>query len=237
MARHRRDLHSEAVAAEFDRLLALATPREDLVCIGADLRPGTLLAAYSRGLFPMGVGRHGTGQIGWWSPDPRGVLPLDGLRVSRSLHQSCRRLQVTVDTAFAEVIRHCADPDRPGRWITPQLLGAYEELHRLGLAHSIETWLEGELVGGLYGVGMGGLFAGESMFHHARDASKVALVGLVQLLGAGTHPRLLDVQWRTDHLTSLGVVEVSRTRYLGKLPEALAAPGPPWCAGPLALEV
>lgn len=237
MARHRRDAHSEAMAAEFDRLIALATPREDLVCLGADLRPGTLIAAYSRGLFPMGVGRHGTGQIGWWSPDPRGVLPLDGLRVSRSLRTSCRRLHLTVDTAFTDVVRHCAAPDRPGRWITPQLLAAYVELHRLGLAHSIETWRDGELVGGLYGVSMGGLFAGESMFHHAQDASKVALVGLVQVLRARNQDRLLDVQWCTDHLASLGVVEVPRPRYLTGLPQALAAPVPLWRSGPLALDV
>ena len=236
MARHRRDAHSEAVAAEFDRLIALATPREDLVCVGADLRPGTLIAAYSRGLFPMGVGRHGTGQIGWWSPDPRGVLPLAGLRVTRSLRKSCRQQRVTVDTAFTDVVRNCADPNRPGRWITPQLLSAYTELHRLGLAHSVETWLDGVLVGGLYGVSMGGLFAGESMFHHHRDASKVALVALARILASPQHPRLLDVQWRTDHLASLGVVEVSRSRYLMDLPEALAAPGPLWRAGALDLD-
>lgn len=235
MARHRRDPHSEAVAAEFDRLIAMATPAEDLVCVGADLRPGTLMAAYSRGLFPMGVGRNGGGQIGWWSPDPRGVLPLAGLRVTRSLRAACRRYQVRIDTAFEDVLLGCADPDRPGRWITPQFQSAYTELHRLGLAHSIEVWDEDALVGGLYGVSMGGLFAGESMFHRARDASKVALVALVEVLHSPTHTRLLDVQWRTDHLASLGVVEISRARYLLDLPEAVAAPGPLWQAGTLTL--
>ena len=236
MARHRRDAHSEAVAAEFDRLIALAAPHEDLVCVGADLRPGTLIAAYTRGLFPMGVGKHGTGQIGWWCPDPRGVLPPAGLRVSRSLRKSCRRFQVRVDTAFTDVVRSCADPSRPGRWITPQLLLAYSELHRLGLAHSVEVWAGSQLVGGLYGVSIGGLFAGESMFHTQRDASKVALVALVQLLSAGGQTRLLDVQWRTEHLASLGVVEIPRSRYLMDLPPALAAPAPLWQAGPLTLE-
>lgn len=231
MARHRRDAHSEAVAAEFDRLLALATPAEDLVCVGADLRPGTLIAAYTRGLFPMGVGRNGSGQVGWWSPDPRGVLPLGGLKVSRSLRAACRGADVRIDTAFDDVVSACADPSRPGRWITPQFQAAYAELHRLGLAHSIEVWHDDVLVGGLYGVSMGGLFAGESMFHHTRDASKVALVALVQVLHSSRQPRLLDVQWRTDHLASLGVVEVPRSRYLMDLPDALAATGPLWRAG------
>ena len=208
--------------------LQQARPGEDLVGMGADLAPGTLLAAYRTGLFPMGVGRHGRPPIGWWSPDPRGVLPLAAVRVPRSLRKVRPRFEVRVDTAFDAVLRGCADPARGGRWITPQVILAYAELHRLGWAHSVEAWQGGELVGGLYGVAIGGLFAGESMFYRVRDASKVALVALVELLaqsGDGAH-RLLDVQWRTEHLASLGVVDVPRTDYLAQLSAALPLPLP-----------
>ncbi|HET8616476.1 MAG TPA: leucyl/phenylalanyl-tRNA--protein transferase [Actinomycetales bacterium] len=203
-------------------------PGEDLVGVGADLEPGTVLAAYRLGLFPMGVGRDGRPPLGWWSPDPRGVLPLDGLRVSRSLRRSCARFDVRVDTAFRQVVDACADPGRDGRWITPQVQRAYERLHELGWAHSVECWSGDELVGGLYGVAIGGLFAGESMFHRETDSSKVALVGLVGLLEAAGDgaERLLDVQWRTPHLASLGVVEVPRAEYLRRLAAALALPLP-----------
>jgi leucyl/phenylalanyl-tRNA--protein transferase len=218
--------------------LAAAEPGEDLVAAGADLRPGTLLAAYRAGMFPMGLGRAGRGPIGWWSPDPRGVLPLDGLRISRSLRRSLGRFEIRLDTAFDAVVAGCADPSRPGRWITPAVAAAYAELHRLGWAHSVECWLDGELAGGLYGLAVGGLFAGESMFHRATDASKVALVALVGILGADGDPRrLLDVQWRTDHLASLGVVDVPRQEYLARLRTALTCappvfePPPPWGSG------
>lgn len=199
--------------------------------------PGTLLAAYRAGLFPMGLGRGGRGPLGWWSPDPRGVLPVDGVRVSRSLRAACRRFEVRVDTAFDAVLDACADRRRPGAWITPRMARAYRELHRLGWAHSVETWTpDGRLAGGLYGVAVGGLFAGESMFHghspsdprFGRDASKVAVVGLVELLrSAPAAPRLLDVQWRTDHLATLGVVEIPRPEYLRLLAAALDSPLPP----------
>jgi leucyl/phenylalanyl-tRNA--protein transferase len=204
-------------------------PGEDLVGVGADLEPGTLLAAYRLGLFPMGVGRDGRPPVGWWSPDPRGVLPLQGLRVSRSLRRACARFDVRVDTAFEQVVQACADPTREGRWITPEIRAAYLRLHELGWAHSVECWRDGELVGGLYGVAVGGLFAGESMFHRDSDASKVALVHLVELLRAAGEParRLLDVQWRTDHLASLGVVEVPREEYLRRLRDALTLALPP----------
>lgn len=199
---------------------------EDLLGVGADLAPGTLLAAYRSGLFPMDVGRRGP--LGWWSPDPRGVLPLAGLRVSRTLRRSVGRLMVTVDTDFAGVLAGCADPRRPSGWITGAVAEAYTELHRLGWAHSVETRTpEGDLVGGLYGVQIGGLFAGESMFHRVTDASKVALVGLVAALGgAGGQAagRILDVQWLTPHLASLGAVAVPRPEYLARLPRALALP-------------
>lgn len=194
-----------------------------MVGIGADLAPATLLAAYRRGVFPMPLGRRGP--LAWWSPDPRGVLPLDGLRVSRSLRRACNRYEVRVDTAFAEVVGACGDPDRPHGWITPDVAAAYGELHRLGWAHSVEAWCDGELAGGLYGVGIGGLFAGESMFHRRTDASKVALVALVELLREGGGG-LLDVQWVTPHLVTLGAVAVPRARYLELLREALQLAGP-----------
>ena len=133
-----------------------------------------------------------------------------------------------IDTAFAEVVAACADPSRAGRWITPRIAQAYTELHRLGWAHSVECWRAGRLVGGLYGIGIGGLFAGESMFHRETDASKAALVALVEVLEQDGAPgRLFDVQWRTDHLASLGVVEVARDDYLARLETALTLPRPP----------
>lgn len=200
-------------------------PGEDLVAAGADLEPGTLLAAYRAGLFPMGLGRHGRGPLGWWSPESRGILLLDDLRIRTSLRKVLPRFEVRVDTAFAEVVAACADPTRAGRWITPEIASAYARLHALGWAHSVETWVDDDLVGGLYGVAIGGLFAGESMFHAVRDASKVALVALVRLLARDGDPRrLVDVQWRTEHLARLGVREVSRTEYRERLTAALAAP-------------
>jgi leucyl/phenylalanyl-tRNA--protein transferase len=190
-----------------------------VVGVGADLEPGTLLGAYRRGLFPMPVG--GRGPMGWWSPDPRGILPLDGLQVSRSLRRSCRRYEVRIDSAFADVVAGCAAPGRSGGWITAEIRSAYEELHRLGWAHSVEAWDDDGLAGGLYGVATGGLFAGESMFQRRTDASKAALVALVEVLRNGVAGRLLDVQWQTDHLASLGAVEVPRHHYLALLERAV----------------
>ncbi|WP_245916651.1 leucyl/phenylalanyl-tRNA--protein transferase [Nocardioides gansuensis] len=200
---------------------------DDLVALGADLAPGTLLAAYRQGLFPMPVAMRGD-PMGWFSPVDRGVLPLDHLRMTRSLRRSCRDFEIRVDTAFEEVIDACADPARgEGGWIDDAVRSAYVGLHALGWAHSVETWRDGRLAGGLYGVAIGGLFAGESMFHRDRDASKVALVGLVDLMTDGhASGRLLDVQWRTDHLASLGVVEVPRETYLTRLRRALELPLP-----------
>jgi leucyl/phenylalanyl-tRNA--protein transferase len=191
----------------------------DVAGTGADLAPGTLLAAYRRGLFPMPLSRRRA--MAWWCPDPRGVLPLDGLRVTRSLRQSMRRFEVRTDTAFADVVAACADPSRDHGWITPAIAEAYAELHRLGWAHSVEAFdVDGTLVGGLYGVSVGGLFAGESMFHHARDASKVALVALVERLRrAGA--TLLDIQWLTPHLASLGATEIPRVEYLACVAHAV----------------
>ena len=208
-------------------------PREaedDLVGVGADLAPGTLLAAYRRGVFPMP--EHGTRPpMHWFSPLQRGIVPLDGLVVSRSLRRSCRDFEIRVDTAFDEVVARCGDPTRDAGWITRDIAAAYGELHRLGWAHSVEAWRDDELAGGLYGVAIGGLFAGESMYHRVRDASKVALVGLVSLMTAdGVDGRLLDVQWVTPHLASLGAVEVPRPAYLGLLEQALRLPAPAWQA-------
>lgn len=173
---------------------------------------------------PLAPGLGGGHTLGWWSPDPRGVLELDDLRVSRSLAKSYRRVTVTFDECFEDVMRACADPARPQGWITEEFIDAYVSLHALGFAHSVEVWRGEELVGGLYGVEIGGLFAGESMFHQTRDASKVALVALVDRLRGCSGRRLIDVQWSTPHLASLGVTEVSRRDYLGRLPELIAEP-------------
>lgn len=197
---------------------------EDLVAVGADLEPGTILAAYRSGLFPMGLGAAGRGRLGWWSPDPRGVLFAGDLIVRSSLRKVLARFEVRTDTAFVEVVRACADPARPGGWITPEIVTAYARLHELGWAHSVEAWQAGRLVGGLYGVSVGGLFAGESMFHHVRDASKVALVRLAEIVFDGDPRRFVDVQWATPHLQRLGVGTVSRDEYREMLPAALEAP-------------
>jgi leucyl/phenylalanyl-tRNA--protein transferase len=195
----------------------------DLVGFGADLEPATVIGAYRAGLFPMPV----DDELGWWSPVRRGVLPLDGLKVSRSLRRSVRRYEVTVDAAFAEVVAACADPRRNGAWIDDSIAAAYRRLHEMGWAHSVETWDGDELVGGLYGLAINGLFAGESMFSRATDASKVALVHLVDILTdeyAAT--RVLDTQWQTDHLATLGVIEIPREEYVDRLTKALALPLP-----------
>lgn len=199
-------------------------PEGDLVTVGGDLEPGTLIGAYRRGIFPMEVTGL-PGVLGWWSPDPRGVLPLDGLRVTRSMRQSARRYQIRVDTCFADVIRGCADPSRDSGWIDESFISAYTKLHELGWAHSVEAFdQDGQLAGGLYGVRIAGLFAGESMFHRGRDASKVALMALVDLL-RDSGMALLDVQWATEHLASLGVVAIDRREYLTRLDAALAHTG------------
>lgn len=193
------------------------------MAVGADLAPATLVAAYSRGLFPMPL--RPNGRIGWWSPPERGVLEPGRMIVSRSLRQSCRRYEIRVGTAFAQVVEACANPSRPHGWIDDQMRTAYVRLHREGFAHSVEAWRGGELVGGLYGVAIGGLFAGESMFFRARDASKAALVALADGLRDGCR-RLIDVQWATPHLRSLGAVAIPRDEYLRRLPDLLQSPPP-----------
>jgi leucyl/phenylalanyl-tRNA--protein transferase len=211
----------EPVPSRFD-LPDPATAEGDVVAVGGDLEPGTILQAYRKGMFPMDLP---DGHLGWWSPVDRAIIPLEGLRVTRSLRQSTRRYLVSVDEDFEAVIHCCADADRPNGWITDEFIEAYTELNVLGWAHSVEVWdLDGALVGGLYGLSIGGLFAGESMFHLTRDASKVALVHLIVVMNQGG--ALLDVQWQTPHLESLGAVVVGRDEYLARLPAALAMPGP-----------
>lgn len=212
----------EPIPTPWDFDLTEVEDGEDLVGVGGDLRAGTLVTAYRSGVFPMGLGEFGARPIGWWSPDPRGVLLPGGVHASRSLRKSLRGFEMRVDTAFRAVLEACADPSREGRWITTEIAEAYIELHALGWAHSIETWQDGELVGGLYGVNVGGLFAGESMFHRVRDASKAAVVAMAGYVFADGDPRrLVDVQWATDHLRSLGVVTIPRAEYLRRLDEAV----------------
>ncbi len=192
-----------------------------LVGFGGAFTPETVLRAYHQGMFPMPLEE---GPMGWFSPDPRGILELGDLHVSRSLRKSMRRFEFRIDTAFAEVIDGCAA--RRPVWIDERMRSVYLRLHELGWAHSVETWQHGELVGGLYGLTLGGLFAAESKFHRVSDASKAALVSLVEGLVADPGERLVDVQWQTDHLRSLGVSECSRSQYLARLPGLLATPPP-----------
>jgi leucyl/phenylalanyl-tRNA--protein transferase len=197
------------------------------VAVGADLEPGTLVTAYGVGLFPMPVTLDSEEHLGWFSPVERGVLPLTGMRVSRSLRRSARDYEIRIDTAFDEVVAACASPGRPDGWINEDFKQAYGRLHRLGWAHSVEAWRDGRLAGGLYGVSLGGLFAGESMFHRERDASKVALLALVDVLGdQHADRRVLDVQWQTPHLATLGVVRRPRAEYLESLEACLGLPLP-----------
>lgn len=184
------------------------------------LPPALLVRAYRDGLFPMALE---DGRIGWFSPDPRGILPLDTFHVPSRLARvvRSRRFEIRVDTAFGDVMRACADRrDDDGTWISAEILAGYEALHRAGLAHSVEAWRGGQLAGGLYGVHIGAAFFGESMFHRETDASKVALVALVERLIAGGFT-LLDTQWVTPHLQQFGAVEIPRADYLRRLALAL----------------
>jgi leucyl/phenylalanyl-tRNA--protein transferase len=186
--------------------------------VAETITPERLLAAYARGYFPMDVG----GETWWFSPDPRAVLPLDCFHASKTLQQTCRggRFIVRFDGCFEVVIRACQD--RPeGSWISEEMIRAYTELHRIGFAHCVEAWQGDDLAGGLYGVAIGGVFFGESMFHCARDASKVALVALVERLRERGYI-LLDIQWMTGHLRRFGAVEIPRASFLKRLRAAIA---------------
>jgi leucyl/phenylalanyl-tRNA--protein transferase len=203
-----------------------ATP-EGLLAIGGDLTSERLLEAYRHGIFPW----YNPGQpILWWSPDPRAVLYPEKLRISRSLRKTLRRghFRVRFDTAFREVVLACAAPraNSSGTWITDDMVTAYCRLHELGFAHSIETWADERLVGGLYGVALGGVFFGESMFARATDASKAALVALVKQLRAWGFG-LVDCQVPSEHLTSLGAENIPRSRFLHELAAGLRQPGHP----------
>ncbi len=196
---------------------------DDLWAVGADLEPGTLLAAYRNGLFPMPIGP----RLGWFSPRRRAIVPLDAFRrPSRSLRRAARRFEIRVDTAFADVVSGCARPGEPESWVDEGIETAYGRLHALGWTHSVEAWDDDGLAGGLYGVSLGGLFAAESMFHARTDASKAAFVALVERMrGAGdADRRVLDVQWLTPHLASLGAVEIPRAAYRARLAGAVELP-------------
>jgi leucyl/phenylalanyl-tRNA--protein transferase len=200
----------------------VANERREFVGVTTSIDALTMMSGYMSGRFPMAAV---PGVYEWWSPDPRAVLPLENLRVTRSLRQSMRRFRVSVDEAFDSVVAHCADPRRPGGWMDAQLAQTYRQLHTWGLAHSVEAWDgDGVLAGGLFTVNIGGFVAGESMFHIRRDASKVALVGLVERLRQAPGPVLLDTQWRTEHLASLGVVDVHRRDYMKALRAVIEAP-------------
>lgn len=195
-----------------------------LLAVGGDLSAERLVEAYSRGIFPW----YDEPPILWFSPDPRGVLPMDALHVPRRLERTVRqgRFELRIDSAFGAVIRACAATRRAGQrgtWITGEMIEAYEQLHEMGLAHSAECWRDGLLVGGVYGLSLGSAFFGESMFQHERDASKVALVALHRQL-AGWDFSLFDTQLPSEHLASLGGASWPRRRYLAALEHALAHP-------------
>lgn len=208
---------------------------QDLIGLSEYISPAMTLEAYASGFFPMPVSDGKRPYMGWWSPMRRGVIELGALRVSRSLRKSVNRYTTTIDRAFEQVILQCADRSRPDGWIDGAIREVYTALHQAGYVHSIETWdQEGRLVGGLYGVSLRGLFAGESMFHdpvHGRDASKVALVRLVAELRSQPGNVLLDVQWLTTHLASLGATEITRKQYLNLLWQAMQEPDMVWQGG------
>jgi leucyl/phenylalanyl-tRNA--protein transferase len=183
------------------------------------LDPALVVRAYREGLFPMAVE---SGDIGWFSPERRGILPLDDFHVPARLARTLRRqpFEITVDRDFEAVIRACAERPREGTWISTAIIDCYMALHRLGIAHSVEAWRDGRLAGGLYGVSLGGAFFGESMFHRETDASKAALVALVDRLRRRSFT-LLDTQWVTEHLVQFGAIEIPRTVYLRQLKSAL----------------
>ncbi|MFM8452674.1 MAG: leucyl/phenylalanyl-tRNA--protein transferase [Acidimicrobiaceae bacterium] len=198
-------------------------PHHDVVGRGADLEPETLIYAYRHGVFPM-VSNESIGtesDLLWWSPQMRAIIPLDGLKVSRTMRRSAKKFEIRVDTQFENVMRNCAAPHRDSGWITEEFIDAYVKLHHLGWAHSFEVIDEsGLLAGGLYGVRINKFFAGESMFHLVRDASKVALMALVETMKS-SNMSLLDVQWLTPHLASLGAVAIKRDEYLRRLEVAV----------------
>jgi len=197
-------------------------PQDDLVVLGADLNPETVIDSYKHGIFPMHIEVANKREIGWWSPQQRGILPLNKINISKSLQKSMKKFHVSFDQAFDQVIEGCGDDKRPQGWINKDIKIAYKKLFELGYVHSVEVWnKQDDLVGGLYGVEVQGLFAGESMFHKETDASKTAMVYLVNKLKEAGGKRLFDVQWQTPHLKSMGVIKISRKKYLSMLPEVM----------------
>jgi leucyl/phenylalanyl-tRNA--protein transferase len=187
--------------------------------VSESIDPRVLLSAYAQGVFPMAME---DGEIGWFSPDPRGILPLDSFHVPSRLARVVRRgaFEIHIDRGFERVMRACAASHEDGTWINEAIIRSYVALHERGCAHSVEAWRGGDLAGGLYGVHLGGAFFGESMFHRVTDASKVALVALVdRLVSRGF--TLLDIQWTTEHLEQFGAVEIPREDYLDRLTGAL----------------
>jgi leucyl/phenylalanyl-tRNA--protein transferase len=197
-------------------------PKDDLVTLGADLKPETLIDSYKHGIFPMHLQIENKREIGWWSPQQRGILPLNKINISSSLKKSMKKYFVTFDQDFDAVSEGCGDDKRPKGWINKDIKSAYKKLFELGYVHSVEVWnKKDELVGGLYGVEVNGLFAGESMFHKQTDASKTAMVYLVNQLKEAGGERIFDVQWQTPHLKSMGVIKISRAKYISLLPEVM----------------
>ena len=194
-----------------------------LTSFGSNWNPETLLTAYQAGLFPMPYEIDGQeSAIGWWSPQPRAIFHPGEIHVSRSLRAAQKKFRVTIDLDFEAVIRACGNPNRASGWINEDVISAFLTLHNLGIAHSIEVWdKDNQLAGGLYGLELGGLFAGESMFHVTKNASKVALAHLAVLLDDG-NGRLIDTQWMTSHLQSMGAKPIDRVEYCQKLPKLLA---------------
>lgn len=214
---------------------------EDLRAVGAELGCAQVLSAYRAGLFPMGLGDDGGLPMGWWFPVNRGIIDLSDTRRPRTLRRALAKFEIRVDAAFGQVLAACADPARDGRWISDDMIDVYSGLFEAGWAHSVEAWDSGGLAGGLYGVSIGGFFAGESMFHWRTDASKAAVAGLVDIMRdvrPGAVPaedttaafappaRLLDVQWTTPHLRTLGAIDVTRSDYAMRLRNALQAEVP-----------
>lgn len=220
---------------------------EDLRAVGTELGCAQVLSAYRAGLFPMGLGDGGDLPMGWWFPVQRGIIDLSDSYRPRTLRRALKKFDIRVNSAFDRVLAACADPNRDGKWISERMIGVYTQLYEGGWAHSVEAWDSDGLAGGLYGVSIGGFFAGESMFHWRTDASKAAVAGLVDIMRAPVAPspttispspgtasgrrpdapaRLVDVQWTTPHLRTLGAIDVSRTDYLARLGSALQAEVP-----------
>ncbi len=198
--------------------------RRDVIAVGTDFRPGTLLTAYRMGIFPWPqASRAGDELVAWFSPDPRALLPLDAIHWSRSLRRTLRHhpFRITVDAAFTETMIACGSERGEGTWITPEVIAGYTQLNALGWAHSLEVWKGDELVGGIYGVAIGCSFAAESMFHRITDASKIAFATLAERLREGGY-QIFDAQVMNPHLESLGCTPVRRSEYLTRLAKAIA---------------